>query len=388
MDEVREKLLSSAFSVALFEKWPELSFALETDRMLYRAIELASFGIGRTYPNPPVGSVIAKNGVVVAEGFHERAGLPHAEVNALKNAGDNAVGAEICVTLEPCAHHGRTPPCCDALIQAGVTRVLIGARDPNPHVDGGGLDKLVAAGVEARIIDNTFLQKLSQELIAPFMTATTKRRPYVVLQIASSLDGRVAAKAGEETRLSSKPALRISHRLRDKVDAVVVGRSTVEIDNPRLTVREVKSRDGRKPLRVVFDSGCRLSKECNVFADSHCVVIHESEAKPRVDVKHFGVRREGQGLSIAESLAALHGMGLSSILVEGGPHLWTSFLNAGVVDEVWWFDSPLILGAAGVDALQNLGPAARDWVKVSRHQSRSFQIGDDHLTIMRIQTAT
>jgi diaminohydroxyphosphoribosylaminopyrimidine deaminase/5-amino-6-(5-phosphoribosylamino)uracil reductase len=394
MKNFTEGLLSSAFGFALFDSWPDLADELTStdDRLLYRALELASHGVGRTHPNPPVGSVVSKAGTIIAEGFHERAGLPHAEAKALKLAGENAKGADVYITLEPCAHYGRTPPCNLAVIASGVKKARIGTLDPNPKVDGGGLSALLDAGIDAKVTENPFLHSLALNMMAPFANTMNKKRPYVVLHIASSLDGRVAAKPGEETAITSKASLKISHRLRDKVDAVVVGRSTVEIDDPKLTVREVSRRDERQPLRIVFDSQVALSTDHQVFAQGNCLVVHDQavaleklKALDAVGAKHVGVYQTAQGLSLPEAMTRLYEHGLTSLLVEGGPHLWTSFLNAGLVDEIWWYDAPMILGASGIEALGTLTPQASDWLSVGKHESHTVLIDRDQLTIMRIQ---
>lgn len=394
MSQVTDALLSSSFGFALFDVWPDLSEELKSvqERMLYRALELASHGVGRTHPNPPVGAVVYKDSLVIAEGFHARAGLPHAEAKALSLAGEKARGAEISISLEPCTHHGRTPPCSEAVIASGVKKTLVGTSDPNPHVSGGGVKVLLDVGIDAGVTQNTFLHALAQNMITPFANAMLKKRPYVVMQAASSLDGRVSANAGEETAISSKAAMRLLHRLRDKVDAVAVGHGTVDIDNPRLTVREVPRNDERQPLRIVFDSSLSLPRDRHVFADKNCVVIHdakvESEKIKALDdsgIRHVGVTHEDDGLSVTESLAKLFQMGITSLLVEGGPHLWTSFLNAGVVDEIWWFESPVIFGSAGTEALINLDGGAKAWRSPATHESFTLPVDRDHLTIMRIQ---
>jgi len=207
-------------------------------------------------------------------------------------------------------------------------------------------------------------------------------RPYVIMQVGSSLDGKVAARGGQETTISSKESFRILHGLRDGCDAVIVGRSTVETDDPRLTVREIERESNRQPLRVIFDSELRLKKTHKVFADDNFLVFCD-EKLGKNEERIVGIPRNAEGLSIAGALSALSDRGIAKVLVEGGPTLWTSFLNAGAVDEIWWFQSPLVLGAQGVAALGDLGQGARAFMNAESHESESFQIDRDTLTIMR-----
>lgn len=209
-------------------------------------------------------------------------------------------------------------------------------------------------------------------------------RPYVIMQVGSSLDGKVAARAGQETTISSKESFRILHGLRDGCDAIMVGRSTVETDDPRLTVREVPVT--RQPLRVIFDSELKLKRSHKVFADDNYLVFCD-EKLGKSEERVLGIPRDGGGLLIDAALSALSNRGITKVLVEGGPTLWTSFLNAGVVDEIWWFQSPLLLGSQGVAALGELQQAASAFMRTESHESESFQNGRDTLTIMRIQTS-
>src|SRR5438445_253056 len=221
-----------------------------------RALRLAARAAGRTSPNPLVGSVVVKDGLVVGEGYHHAAGEPHAEVNALRKAGDAARGATLYTNLEPCAHHGRTRPCVDAIREAGIARVVVAMRDPDPRTDGKGIRGLRAAGVE---VEEGLLREEAERLNVGFVSRLKRGRPFVLLKLATTVDGRVAVPG--RRYLSGKPALREVHRLRDRTDAVLVGIGTVLADDPALTVREVKGRD---PLRVIVDADARTPPTAKV----------------------------------------------------------------------------------------------------------------------------
>jgi diaminohydroxyphosphoribosylaminopyrimidine deaminase/5-amino-6-(5-phosphoribosylamino)uracil reductase len=270
---------------------------------LERALELAERGRGTTHPNPVVGAVLVRDGEVVAEGWHERKGGPHAEIVALDAAGERARGATLYVTMEPCAHHGTTPPCTHALIEAGVAKVVAGSLDPNPEAQGG-FDVLRAAGVEVELVDS-FAARAQNEA---WRTWVTERRPFVTLKLAVTLDGRVAVPgsrwiSGEESR-------RRVHELRAQVDAVAVGMGTVRADDPQLTARDVGA--GRQPRRLAFGHG-------------------PTELELRTG-------------RLDEELRALAEEGVQSLLLEGGPTLAQSFLRAGLVDKLMLFVAPRIAG--------------------------------------------
>lgn len=392
----RDALLCSAFGHLLFDKWPDFSDQLETDddRVMYRALELAARGIGRTHPNPPVGAVVFKSGKIIAEAHHEFAGIVHAEAQALNAAGEQAAGAEIYITLEPCTHTSkRTPPCINQVLKSGVVKARLGALDPNPNVNGNGLKRLLDASIDAKISGDSFVQKLATNIIAPFSTGMKKQRPYIVLKVASSLDGCVARAQGEQTAITSKPADLLVHRLRDGCDAITVGRGTVAIDNPRLTARDIERKDEQQPLRVIFDSSLSASTGAKVFSTKDCVVVHDVDAPVErqnafdsLSILRIGVVRDANGrLGLLEALQELWKLGITSILVEGGPQLWTSFINAGLVDEIWWFSSPVVFGANGLSSLLALTPDAQNWINLPIHNSFQTSVGPDHLTIIRIQ---
>jgi diaminohydroxyphosphoribosylaminopyrimidine deaminase / 5-amino-6-(5-phosphoribosylamino)uracil reductase len=279
---------------------------------LERALELAERGRGTTHPNPVVGAVVVAGGEIVGEGWHERAGGPHAEVVALEAAGEEARGATLYVTLEPCAHHGRTPPCVDAIIAAGVAHVVAGARDPNPKTDGQGLARLRAAGVDVKLAEGDLGLRARRQNEA-WRTWIAERRPFVTYKAAVTVDGRVTVPGsrwvtGEESR-------RRVHELRAASDAVAVGMGTVRADAPRLDARDVGA--GRQPRRLAFGRG----------------PIPEGAALELV------------AGPLGEELERLAGEGVQSLLLEGGPTLATAFLRARLVDKVLLFVGPTISGS-------------------------------------------
>lgn len=315
-----------------------------------RALDLADNGVGRTVPNPPVGAVLVKNGEIVGEGFHFKAGGPHAEIVALKQAGDQARGSVAYVTLEPCAHFGRTPPCTKALIEAGVERVVIGCQDPNNRVQGGGSQLLQAAGVDVHI---GLLETESQRLIAPFSHHMATGHPLTTLKTAVTLDGNTATSTGQSQWISSEISRHETHQLRNRVDAIMVGVGTAIKDDPKLTTRGID--DGRDPVRVVVDSTLRLPLDSALLAvDSNAptLIATTSAADPnRIDaVRSRGaeviVLQAGDDgrIDLATLWTALGDRNIQHLLVEGGATLNQSVLEAGLVQRVMLFLCPLMLG--------------------------------------------
>jgi diaminohydroxyphosphoribosylaminopyrimidine deaminase / 5-amino-6-(5-phosphoribosylamino)uracil reductase len=279
--------------------------------MLERALELAERGRGTTQPNPIVGCVIVQGSTVVGEGWHERAGGPHAEVVALRQAGERARGSTVYVTMEPCNHHGRTPPCSEALLEAGVARVVAGCRDPGPK-SGGGLERLAAGGVEVEVAGGELGFRCRRQNEA-WRTWIAEGRPFVILKLAVTLDGRVAVPGSRW--ISGEASRRLVHELRAEVDAVAVGLGTVRTDEPRLTAREVGAE--RQPRRLAFGRG-------------------PLPAGSELELRSGQIERE---------LGLLGEEGVQSLLLEGGPTIASSFLRAGLVDKVLLFVAPQIAGA-------------------------------------------
>jgi len=337
-----------------------------------RALRLAARAAGRTSPNPLVGSVVVRDGTVVGEGYHHAAGEAHAEVNALRKAGESAPGATLYTNLEPCAHQGRTPPCVDAIREAGVARVVVAMRDPDPRTDGKGIRALRAAGVE---VEEGVLRDEAERLNAGFVSRIERGRPSVLLKLAVTVDGRVAVPG--RRYLSGKQALREVHRLRDRTDAVLVGIGTVLADDPALTVREVKGRD---PLRVIVDADARTPPAAKVVRakDPQRTVIfvaRDADVRRTNKLREAGVllatapRADG-GLDLGAVLRWLGEHGVNTVMSEAGPHVAGALLRGGLADRVLLLLSP-IAGGDGPPALEGV-PKASDL-----HHVRVRKLGSD-----------
>lgn len=309
------------------------------------ALAEACRGIGRTAPNPAVGAVVVKGGRVIARGFHAQAGGPHAEVVALQQAGARAKGATLYVTLEPCNHHGRTPPCAPAIAAAGVRKVFVGSPDPNPLVQGRGVRWLRRQGVE---VETGLLQGPCDAINAPWFHFMRERRPFVTMKVAISLDGRVAPPPGHGRWVSSEEAREEVHLLRDAVDAVLVGRGTVAADDPRLTARV---EGGRDPLRIVLDGKLRSSPRAKLAGAGTLFVCgarpppSARRALEETGAEVLALPREADGASLPMLLSALASRGIVHLLVEGGTRIFSAFLAAGLVDRLLVHQTPRVFGA-------------------------------------------
>jgi diaminohydroxyphosphoribosylaminopyrimidine deaminase/5-amino-6-(5-phosphoribosylamino)uracil reductase len=335
----------------------------QDERWMRRALELAARGLGETNPNPAVGCVIVKRGRVVGEGWHRRAGGPHAEVLALDRAGRRAVGGTLYVTLEPCAHHGRTPPCAPRLAAAGIARVVAALRDPNPAVNGRGLRILRRAGVT---VVSGVLAAEAALLNEPFIVSTRKRRPFVRLKAATTLDGRIATARGESKWITSPEQRRAARRLRRLHDAVLVGIGTVLSDDPLLLP---SPRLARPFHRVVLDSRLRLPAVSRLVRTARAwpvVVLTRSASRARAarltvrGVQVLRVAGHGSRLGLRPALRALWRLGVRSLMVEGGSEVLGSFLGERLFDQVVLFRAPLLLG--GRDALPAFGGRDPSWL--------------------------
>ena len=315
------------------------------------ALRLAARGRGRTSPNPLVGAVIVKRGKVVGRGYHHRAGTPHAEIHALVDAGAAAAGSDVYVNLEPCAHHGRTPPCSDALIAAGVRRVFVGMVDPNPLVNGAGIARLRGAGIE--VIEGV-LGAACAAINEAFVTFIQRGRPHITLKSAITLDGRVASRSGHARWVSGPGARKAGHKLRNDLDAIIVGSGTLLADDPQLDCRDV--RGGRDPIRVIFDSRLRTAPTARVVAlaetstaPTWVVTTRRAPAsRARVlearGVEILRVASKAGHVDVAAGLKALGDRGVVSALVEGGPTLAGALWTARCVDRLVTFIAPKVLG--------------------------------------------
>jgi diaminohydroxyphosphoribosylaminopyrimidine deaminase / 5-amino-6-(5-phosphoribosylamino)uracil reductase len=324
-----------------------------------RALRLAARAAGRTSPNPMVGAVVVADGRIVGEGYHHAAGEPHAEVNALAKAGGAARGATLYVTLEPCVHHGRTPPCVDAVREAGIARVVAAMRDPDPRNDGRGIRALRAAGID---VTEGVLREDAERLNAGFISRVTRGRPHVLVKMATTVDGRAAVKG--RRYLSGKPALREVHKLRDRFDAVLVGVGTVIADDPALTVREVRGRD---PLRVVVDADARTPANAKVVRAKDpqrtmIFVARDADARRTKRLRDAGVllatvpRADG-GLDLGAVLRWLGERGVNTVLSEAGPRVAGALVRAKLADRLLLLMSP-IAGGDGPPALDGVAGAA------------------------------
>ena len=331
---------------------PASSPTSEDERWMARALALAERGRGLCSPNPMVGAVVVGEGRLVGEGFHSRAGGPHAEAEALRQAGDRARGATLYVTLEPCNHQGRTPPCVDAILRAGIRRVVVAAGDPNPRVRGGGTRALREAGLE---VLSGCREDEARACNRVFLAAMERLRPHVTLKCAMTLDGKIAAFDRSARWITGDAARLEAHRLRSQSDGVMVGIGTVLADDPALTVR-LDPPWPREPLRIVVDSGARLPLAARLIdsgtpARAVVAVADEAPAERVARLEARGVTvlscksRDGR-VDPADLCARLFALDVTGVLLEGGSELNGAFIEAGLVDRVAIFIAPLLIGGA------------------------------------------
>ncbi len=338
---------------------PASSTAAADERYMRRALRFAERGRGRTAPNPVVGAVIVRAGRVVGEGWHRAVGCPHAEVEALGRAGRKARGATLYVTLEPCAHWGRTPPCVDALLAAGITRCVVATRDPDPRVNGRGIRRLRAAGVTVEV---GLLAAEAGAQLAGYRRAQAQGLPRVTWKVASTLDGRIADARGRSRWITGRASRADGHRLRAASDAIVVGAGTARADDPQLTARTGKR--GGQPLRVVVDSLLKLPRTLRLFAPALArgTVVACTAAAPAARERALAAAGvtvwrlpAAKGRVSLRALAArLAGEGRHEVLLEGGATLGAAFVRAGLVQRVVLYSAPFVLGGglpwcAGLD---------------------------------------
>jgi diaminohydroxyphosphoribosylaminopyrimidine deaminase/5-amino-6-(5-phosphoribosylamino)uracil reductase len=339
-------------------KKPVQAAPLDADAEMM-ALAIAEGKKGRPSPNPHVGAVLTQDAEIVATGYHEQAGDDHAEVVVIKRAGASAAGATLYVSLEPCNHDGRTPPCVDAILGAKVARVVIGCLDPNPHVPGGGAARLKAAGVEVKLGVG---EREARALIAPWTKCVTTGLPYVSLKLALSLDGRIATRTGASKWVTGPEARAKVHELRSKMDAVAVGIGTVVADDPRLTVREISA---PSPIRVIFDTKLRIPSSGRLVTtarETPTWIVTSLDASPAVEqtladqgVHILRVPPSAEGrIDVTAALRVLAQQGVVTLMVEGGAELAGSVLASRLADELHAFVAPILLGPRG-------RPGAVDW---------------------------
>jgi len=354
-------------------------------RYMQRALDEAARGRWTARPNPMVGCVLVRDGEIVGVGHHVRAGEPHAEVNALRDAGDRAKGATAYVNLEPCSHHGRTPPCTDALLDAGVARVVAGMIDPNPRVSGQGLARLRDHGVQTTV---GVLEAESRALNADFVTRMTLGRPRVTVKLAQSLDGRIATRTGDSRWISGAASRRRVHLERADSDAILVGTRTLLLDDPRLNTRLDDHPDAPSPHRWVLDPTLAVPDSAAVLdtsvAATTIVTGPRADAERRAVLESRGVQvvavdAVGTHLDLAGVLRAMAERGHQRLLVEGGGELAAGLLEQGLVDRMLLFVAPVIIG--GRDAVPSVGGVGADTVAeaIRARRIEATQIGDDVL---------
>ena len=355
------------------------------------ALALARRGLGSVWPNPAVGCVISNQGQVVGRGWTQPGGRPHGETEALRRAGEAARGAVSYVSLEPCCHWGKTPPCVDALVTAGVRRAVVALEDPDPRVAGEGLRRLRAAGLDVEV---GLCAEEAAEVNAGFLSRLRLGRPLVTLKFATSLDGRIATASGESQWISGPPARERAHALRASHDAIMVGTGTVVADDPQLTCR-LPGLDHRSPVRVVIDRHLRIPPTARLIADARRIptwvlTLRSADPARRAGFLAKGVTlievdadREGQ-VDLAVALKALGERGITRLLVEGGAGLAAAFFRAHLVDRLIWVHAPLALGGDGIPAIAGLDLAALSDAPAFERLSTET-IGDDVLTTFRVR---
>jgi diaminohydroxyphosphoribosylaminopyrimidine deaminase/5-amino-6-(5-phosphoribosylamino)uracil reductase len=351
--------------------------------MMRAALALARRSLGRTWPNPAVGCVIVRDGRVIARGRTQEGGRPHAEADAIAHATEPLVGATVYVSLEPCSHHGRTPPCADALVASGVARVVSAMEDPDPRVAGSGHLRLRAAGVAVEVGEGA---EAAREINAGFLLRIEQSRPLFHLKLAGSLDGRIATASGESKWITGEAARADGQRLRATHDAILIGVGTAQADDPELTCR-LPGLAARSPLRIVLDSQARLAPTSRLATTARQVPVWllctkaapvaRREALQERGVEIVEVSASGDGrVEIAEAARVLAARGLTRVLVEGGGEVATSFLKAGLVDRISSYRAGLMLGGDGRSAVAGLGLNRLDFAPRFRLVSARALAGD------------
>jgi diaminohydroxyphosphoribosylaminopyrimidine deaminase/5-amino-6-(5-phosphoribosylamino)uracil reductase len=360
-------------------------------RSMRAALALARRGLGAVWPNPAVGCVIVDRGRVVGRGWTQPGGRPHGETEALGRAAEAARGATAYVSLEPCCHWGRTPPCTDALIAAGIRRVVVALEDPDPRVAGEGVRRLRAAGLD---VDTGLCKAEAAEINAGFFCRLRNGRPLVTLKLATSLDGRIATARGESQWITGPPARERAHALRAAHDAIMVGTGTVLADDPQLTCR-LPGLAHRSPVRVVVDRHLRIPPTMRVISDARAVptwvlTLPSADIARRqaflcagATVIDIDPSPDGNG-SLAAALAALGERGISRLLVEGGGRLAAAFARAGLIDRLVWVHAPMLIGGDGIPAIAELGLEVLTEAPGFERLSTET-LGDDVLTVFRVR---
>ncbi len=355
------------------------------EKYMKEAIELAKKRKGLTHPNPTVGAVIVKDRKIIGKGFHEKAGKPHAEREAIKDAlekGENIEGATMYVTLEPCCHYGRTPPCTEAIIDNRIKRVVVATLDPNPQVAGKGIEILKEKGIEVK---TGVLEDEAKELNEDFFVYITEKRPFVHLKIAQSIDGKIATYTGSSKWITGEKARKYAHKLRKEATAIMVGVGTALADNPSLTVRHVETE--KQPKRVLVDKDLKTPFDFNIFDKSAETIVITSDRVDKEKIKELEKREnikviilplKKERFSIKDILDALYKEEIVHLLVEGGKNLITQFIKEGIYDKISLFIAPKIIGEEGISSIGKLGiKDIKDAVKLKR--KKTLELGEDIL---------
>ena len=343
------------------------------------ALRLAKKAMGWTNPNPLVGAVIVKNGKIIAKGYHKRVGLPHAEIEALNAAKTSVKGATLYVNLEPCAHYGRTPPCVDAIIQAGIKRLVCSTLDPNPKVHGRGIAKLKQAGITVSV---GLREEESRALNETFFTFHEKQRPFVAIKFAASLDGKIATYTGDSKWITNEKARLFARKLRGEYQAILVGINTIMRDNPHLGVRNSARRD---PIRIILDSNLQIPLNSRVLRDNNVLIATTAHASK--DKRELLTRRgipiitfENKNIPLKELLLSLRSREIISVLVEGGGKILGSFVDGKIIDKVYAFYAPILIGGGKAVTIQGSGiNKIKNALNLKRIAIKRFQ--DDFLVI-------
>jgi len=349
------------------------------------ALDLAAKARGRTSPNPLVGALVVKDGQIIGRGYHQKAGGPHAEVFALEEAGEKARGATLYVTLEPCSHHGRTPPCTEKVVAAGIKKVVVAMVDPNPKVAGRGLEQLKAAGVEVEV---GLGEAEAKHLNEVFLKYITTGRPFIILKTGMSLDGKIATRSGDSRWITSEESRAYVHQIRDQVDAIMVGIGTILKDDPQLTTR-LPNGQGKDPIRVIVDSSAQIPLSCKVLTQdspAQTIIATTTKASPeKVDllaakgVRVLVIEEKNGHVSMHKLMEELGKLEISSLLVEGGSSINGAVIRDKLVDKVFFFIAPQIIGGESAPSpIGGIGvETIKEVVKLKDYQMRC--IGPDFL---------
>lgn len=340
---------------------------MKDEQYMHLALALAKRGSGTTSPNPMVGAVVVKNRRIVGKGYHKKAGLPHAEIIAINKAKEESMGATLYVNLEPCAHTGKTPPCTNAIIKAGIKKVVIAMVDPNPEVNGKGVETLRKAGIEVKI---GLLEKEARRLNEAFIVYMEEKRPFVILKAALSLDGKIATKTYDSKWISSEASRRFVQKLRSEVDGIVVGINTVILDNPLLIPKVTRPK--KYPLRIILDSKLRIPLLCDVVKTVNkyktwIFTAEDSRTEKEAKLTSMGIeiikvpKDEFGRVSLKHVSNELHRRDIVSLLLEGGSEVNGAFFREGLVDKVMLFYAPILIG--GKTALNLIGGKGVDFLK-------------------------